>query len=250
MNVLIACECSGHTREAFRALGHNAWSCDLLLSEDNSQFHLQCDVRSILDGGWDLMIAHPDCTYLTNSAAWAFTDGPYHQKVKPGTLVGQARRDAREEALAFVQLLLGAPIPRIAVENQVGAISSRIRPADQYIHPWQFGHDASKKTGLWLKNLPPLEFNIAQVVSPRGWGKVMCAADMVECIGPTEDDTITRFHEGVLFGTRLDPAPAMRWANQTDSGQNKLTPGDDRWKERARTYQGWSDAMAAQWGCL
>ena len=105
---------------------------------------------------WDLMIAHPPCTYLTNAAAWAFGDGPYHQRVKPETLVGAARRQAREEAVAFVRALADAPIPRIAIENPVGALSRLWRKPDQTIQPWQFGHNASKATCLWLKGLPPL----------------------------------------------------------------------------------------------
>jgi hypothetical protein len=106
---------------------------------------------------WDLMIAHPPCTYLTNSAAWAFGDGPYHQQVKPGTLVGAARRAAREEAVAFVKALHDAPIARVAIENPIGALSTMWRKPDQTIQPWQFGHDASKATCLWLKGLSKLE---------------------------------------------------------------------------------------------
>jgi hypothetical protein len=174
-------------------------------------------VRDLLhDGLWDLMIAHPDCTYLTNSAAWAYGDGPYHQNVKPGTLVGAARRAARVEALDFVRLLLDAPVPRIALENPVGAIGTAIRPATQYIQPYEYGDDASKITGLWLKNLPPL------APTARVPGRIVT-------------------HNG---------KQVERWGNQTDSGQNKLTPSADRWKERARTYQGWADAMAEQWGKL
>lgn len=212
MRVLVACEYSGRVREAFRKLGHDAWSCDLLPADDNSEFHYQGDVRDILADGWDLLIAHPDCTYLTCSAEWAYSDGPYHQKVKPETLVGSARREAREKALLFVDLLMNAPIKRKAIENPRGVISTRIRPASQYIQPHQYGHDASKITGLWLENLPPLVPTCH--VQPR-----------------------------IVNGR-------PRWSNQTDSGQNKLTPGPDRWKERARTYEGWAEAMANQWGAL
>jgi len=208
----VACEYSGRVREAFRKLGHDAWSCDLLPADDNSEFHYQGDVRDILADGWDLLIAHPDCTYLTCSAEWAYSDGPYHQKVKPETLVGSARREAREKALLFVDLLMNAPIKRKAIENPRGVISTRIRPASQYIQPHQYGHDASKITGLWLENLPPLVPTCH--VQPR-----------------------------IVNGR-------PRWSNQTDSGQNKLTPGPDRWKERARTYEGWAEAMANQWGAL
>jgi len=212
VRVLVACEYSGRVREAFRKLGHDAWSCDLLPADDNSEFHYQGDVRDILADGWDLLIAHPDCTYLTCSAEWAYSDGPYHQKVKPETLVGSARREAREKALLFVDLLMNAPIKRKAIENPRGVISTRIRPASQYIQPHQYGHDASKITGLWLENLPPLVPTCH--VQPR-----------------------------IVNGR-------PRWSNQTDSGQNKLTPGPDRWKERARTYEGWAEAMANQWGAL
>lgn len=208
MRVLVACEFSGVVRDAFIARGHDAMSCDLLPTEAPGP-HYQGDVRDILGDGWDLMIAHPPCTYLTNSAAWAFTDGPYHQKVRPGTLVGAARRKAREQALAFVQTLLDAPIPRIALENPIGCIGTRIRPHDQRIQPYQFGHDASKATCLWLKNLPKLR--------PTG------------------------FVEPRIINGR------PRWSNQTDSGQNRLSPSERRWMDRSVTYQGIADAMAAQW---
>ena len=215
MRVLVACEYSGRVRDAFISKGHDAISCDLLPTERPGP-HYQGDVRDILRQGFDLMIAHPDCTYLTNSAAWAYKDGPYHQKVKPGTAVGGERRSLREGALVFVRLLMDAPIKRIAIENPVGVISTAIRPATQYIQPYEYGHDASKKTGLWLKNLPPL---------------------IPTChIAPRE-----AIHNGIAV---------RRWGNQTDSGQNNLPPTDDRWQIRARTYQGWADAMADQWGCL
>lgn len=158
MRVLVACEFSGIVREAFNACaGVHAISCDLLPPEDGRvDYHYQGDVREILNDGWDLMIAHPPCTYLNGAGAWAFKDGPYHQQVKAGTLVGAARRQAREGALDFVRVLLAAPIERIALENPVGSISTAIRKPDQTIQPWQFGHDASKATCLWLKNLAPL----------------------------------------------------------------------------------------------
>lgn len=141
MRVLVACEYSGRVREAFRRRGHDAWSCDLLESEDGSPFHVQGDVTPLLGQGWDLMVCHPPCTYLTRAGArwWA------------------ERKQEQEEALAFVQLLLNAPIPRIALENPPGAIGTRIRPADQYVHPWEFGHPETKTTGLWLKGLPTLK---------------------------------------------------------------------------------------------
>lgn len=216
MRVLIACEYSGRVRDAFRARGHDAISCDLLPSETPGPHH-QGDVREVLKDNWDLLIAHPDCTYLTCSAEWAYKDGPYHQKVKPGVLVGAARREAREQALDFVRLLMDAPIEKKAIENPRGVISTQIRPASQYIQPFEYGDDASKITGLWLENLPNLiptnRIKGRLIEWPRGSGKIV-----------------------------------ERWANQTDSGQNKLTPSAGRWKERARTYGGWANAMAKQWG--
>ena len=202
MNVLIGCEYSGMVRRAFNRLGHNAWSCDLLPADDGSDRHCQMDVLSdsVLDGpteGWDLAIFHPPCTYLSVSGMHWTTRG---------------KRDPQltEDALAFVRRLMDAPIPRIAIENPVSVISSRIRKPDQIIQPYWFGDDASKKTCLWLKNLPPL--------------------------------TPTNHVAGRAVGDKL------RWGNQTDSGQNKLAPSADRWKERSVTYPGIARAMAEQWG--
>lgn len=143
MKVLVACEFSGTVREAFRKRGHDVMSCDLLPSDDNSPHHYQGDVLDILYDGWDIMIAHPPCTYLAVS-------GLHWNKRVPG------RAEKTEEALDFVRLLLSAPIECIALENPVSCISSRIRKPDQIIQPWWFGDDASKKTCLWLKNLAPL----------------------------------------------------------------------------------------------
>lgn len=198
MKILIACEYSGVVRDAFTRFGHDVTSCDLLPTERPGN-HYQGDVRDILDAGWDLMVAHPPCTYLCSS-------GLHWNKRRP------ARAALTEESLDFVRLLLGAPVPRIALENPIGCISTRIRPPDQTVQPWQFGHDASKATCLWLKGLPLLR--PTNLVPPR-----------------------------IVRGQK-------RWGNQTDSGQNNLPPSDDRWKVRSLTYQGIADAMAAQWsGC-
>ena len=140
MRVLIACEFSGVVRRAFRALGHDAWSCDLLPSEDGSPIHWIGPVEYILAEGWDLMIAHPPCTHLAVSGARWFKDKMVEQ----------------QEALKFVQLLMDAPIPRIAIENPISIISGKIRKPDQIIQPWQYGHGETKATCLWLKNLPKL----------------------------------------------------------------------------------------------
>lgn len=196
MRVLVACEYSGAVRDAFRARGHDAMSCDLLPTDVDGP-HYQGDVFDVIGDGWDLMIAHPPCTYLSSSGLhWN------------GRVEGRAAKT--EDALAFVRALLDAPIPRIAVENPVGCIGTRIRKADQTIQPHQFGDDASKATCLWLKGLPLL--------------------------------TPTAHVPGREVNGRL------RWANQTDSGQNRLAPSPDRWKLRSATFPGIAAAMADQWG--
>jgi site-specific DNA-cytosine methylase len=139
MKVLIACEFSGIVRDAFCRVGHDAWSCDFLESEIPGN-HIKGDVLRILNDNWDLMIAHPPCTYLAVSGARWFK--------------GRLREQA--VALDFVRMLMDAPIKKIALENPVSVISTRIRKPDQIIQPWQFGHGETKKTCLWLKNLPPL----------------------------------------------------------------------------------------------
>lgn len=183
MRVIIACEFSGIVRDAFIAHGHNAMSCDLLPTELPGP-HLQCDIRDIDLSKYDLLIAHPPCTHLASSGARWFA---------------QKRRE-QEEALAFVRWFMSLPVQRIAIENPVGLIGSVIRPSDQIIHPWQFGHEEEKTTCLWLKNLPKLR--PTRVVSERK--------------------------------QRL-------W---------RLSPSEDRWKERSRTYRGIAEAMAEQWGSV
>jgi hypothetical protein len=195
MRVLVACEFSGTVREAFAARGHDAWSCDLVESERPGQ-HLVGDVRAHLDDGWELMIAHPPCTYLSNAGqCWKF------------------RRPERQElahlALDFVRELLDAPIPHIAIENPLGLIGSYIRPPDQTIQPWQFGHVANKPLGLWLKDVPLLQ---ATCVVDRG-----------------------RFYQKAN-GKRL-------------SAWNHVTTGRDvnRARIAAVTFDGIAQAMADQW---
>ena len=139
MRVLVACEFSGVVRDAFLARGHYAKSCDLL-ETDSPGPHYMGDVMNIIDCGWDLLIAHPPCTHLAVSGARWFKD----------------KLEEQEGALEFVQMLLDAPVERIALENPVSIISTRIRKPDQIIQPWMFGHGETKKTCLWLKNLPLL----------------------------------------------------------------------------------------------
>lgn len=151
VRILVACEFSGTVRDAFLALGHDAWSCDLLPTESPGP-HIHGDVLDVLEQGWDLMIAHPPCTHLAVSGARWF----------------KGKRDEQAEALAFVDALLNAPIPLIALENPVSIISSRIRKPDQIIQPWQFGHPETKATCLWLKGLPKLQpTNVVEGREPR-----------------------------------------------------------------------------------
>lgn len=199
MRVLVACEFSGTVRDAFAARGHDAVSCDLLPSKKPGN-HIQGSVldHDIAHGGWDLVIAHPDCTFLTVSAnAWAGEDW---------------RIEARLAAMHFVRALWAFPCPRVCIENPIGVLGTFWRKADQIIQPHEYGHDASKQTCLWLRGLPQLK--------------------------PTRN-VPPRIVEG-----------KPRWGNQTDSGQNKLAPSDDRWMLRAETYQGIAEAMADQWGGL
>lgn len=216
VNVIVACEFSGAVREAFRALGHSAWSCDLLPAEGVGH-HIIGDALSVLDrkpssprrkytfsapdnqvpqiGKWDLMIAHPPCTHLAVSGARWFKD----------------KRKEQEEALEFVRRLMAAPIPRICIENPVSVISSRIRKPDQIIQPWMFGDYATKATCLWLKGLPKL---------------VPTYRTAEEC----------RIALGLPRGTK----PSDRI--------HKMPPGPNRAKERSRTFHGIAAAFAEQWG--
>jgi hypothetical protein len=205
VRVLVACEFTGVVRRAFRARGHDAFSADLLPAADGGE-HLLCEnehhiFEIIAAGNWGLLIAHPECTYLCSS-------GLHWNSRRPG------REKLTEKALRFVWALFNSNVPRIALENPQGCINSRLpsMPRPQYVQPYEFGHDASKKTGLWLKNLPPLI--PSAYVAPR-----------------------------IVNGK-------PRWANQTDSGQNNLPPSEDRWKLRSETYSGIAEAMATQWGSL
>jgi hypothetical protein len=169
MKVLIACEYSGTVRDAFIAQGHDAISCDLLPT-DASGPHYQGDVRDILNDGFDLMIAHPPCTHLAVSGARWFKD----------------KQEEQAEALNFVRFLFDAPIDKIALENPISIISSRIRKPNQIIQPWQFGHPESKSTCLWLKNLPALApTNILPLPENGRWSNQTPSGQ--NKLGPSED---------------------------------------------------------------
>lgn len=140
MRVLVACEFSGIVRDAFRRIGHDAISCDLLETEADPAYHIKGDVLEVLDDGWDLMIAHPPCQYLAVSGARWFKD----------------RMPQQYAALEFVRRLMKAPVKKKCLENPISVISTKIRKPDQIIHPWMFGHPETKATCLWLEGLEPL----------------------------------------------------------------------------------------------
>ena len=203
MKILISCEYSGRVRDAFTAKGHDVTSCDLLPTERPGK-HYEGDVYDILyQDDWEMMIAHPDCTYLCSSGL--------HWNIKI-----EGRAEKTEEALEFITDLWTCGIPKICLENPVGCINTRLKfmPRPQYIQPYNFGEDASKKTGLWLKGLRPLR-----------------ATKQIEGRKVKKNGRIYR-----------------RWSNQTDSGQSNLGPSKTRGKDRSLTYQGIADAMAKQWG--
>ena len=203
MKILIACEYSGRVRDAFTEKGHQVTSCDLLPTESPGSHYLG-DVRDILHSGvWDMMIAHPECTYICSS-------GLHWNKRIPG------RAEKTEEALEFITELWQCGIPKICIENPVGCINTRLdfMPKPQYIQPYHYGEDASKKTGLWLKGLKPLK-----------------PTELVEGRKVVKNGKIYR-----------------RWSNQTDSGQSNLGPSKTRGKDRSLTYEGIAYAMAQQWG--
>lgn len=194
MRILVACERSGRVRDALLALGHDAVSCDIVPS-DRPGPHIVGDVLAVLADGWDMMIAFPPCTYLSKVGARRWKENTAN----------------RMAALDFVRALMDAPIPRIAIENPVGAISTNIRPASQYIEPWMFGDLFQKRTGLWLQNLPNLVPDI-----------------------PVRPEGVVRFVNG----------------GRTDRKGGKPTGGARSPIKRARTFEGIARAMAQQWGTL
>lgn len=231
LKVLIACEYSGAERDAFTALGHDATSCDLLPSQTPGKHH-QGDLREIIDQNWDLLIAHPPCTYMT-VAGIHWNRRAEHKRGRDeinGKTWGERQT---EEAVDFVRFLLSQEhIPKICLENPVSVISSRVRKPDQIVQPWQYGHPESKATCLWLKGLPPLQ--PTNIVAPPAW---RCCQSRV----PPEGVCV------VCLGVKR---PKPLWANMTPSGQNRLGPSADRWKVRSTTYAGIAAAMAQQWGGL
>jgi len=202
MRVLVACEYSGTVRDAFIAKGHDAMSCDLLPT-DKLGPHYQGDVFDVINDGWDLMIGHPPCTYLTYA-------GTRHWN-NPG------RAELREEALQFFIRLMDCSIPKLCLENPVGYVNTVYRKPDQIIHPYYFGDPVQKRTCLWLKNLPLLDYSATKLPKPE---------PMYICQGEKSK------------GKRINWCEAVK-------GTSKENP---RWKIRSTTFQGIADAMANQWG--
>lgn len=229
MKVLIGCENSGTVRDAFRVRGHDAWSNDLLPSDEGGP-HYQCDFfEAVDDDDWDLVIVHPPCTFLSSSGihwnnrgrGWEGTRDALEFVKRIFTLITKRRKKRK-------------PVPRLALENPNGIISTNIRPPDQIIQPNQFGDDASKATGFWLHRLPKLR--PTKNVPPR-WA---CCGEWITGVPSFVPDRCPICHGA--------NQALPRWANQTVSGQNKIGRVPDRWKLRSETFQGVADAMADQWG--
>lgn len=220
MRVLVACEFSGVVREAFKAKGHYAMSCDLLPTEIPGNHH-QGDIRDVLEAPWDLVIAHPPCTHLAVSGAAFFA---------------AKRADGRQQGgIDFFMIFTKLDhVAHVAIENPVGIMSTVWRKPDQIIQPYEHGHPESKKTCLWLKGLPKL---VPSCIVPPLWYKNPDGTDYKDSKGKRYSPT-----HFLMGRTQL-----ARWANQTPSGQNKLGPSPDRAKIRSRTYEGIAKAMAAQW---
>ncbi len=223
MDVLIGCETSGTVRDVFRTLGHNAVSCDILPAKRPGP-HLQMDLRKAMRmRRWDLLIAHPPCTYLTVCARrWLYHPDDRHlpvEKKRPHPNFPTRRDDETAAVAFFMELATFDAIPRRALENPVGIMASRHRPPDQIVHPYHFGDDASKATGLHLYGLPPIPlpprdqwYPPRMVWSPR--------------------------HKKVL----------PRWGNQCDGGGPNMPPSADRWDKKSATYPGIAAAMGIAWG--
>jgi len=219
MKILVACEESQTVTKEFHKKGHEVFSCDILpCSGGLPECHIQSDVRQYLDYDWDMILAFPPCDHLASSGARWFK---------------QKKADGRQQqGIDFFMLFANHPCPKIAIENPVGIMSSEFRKPDQIIQPYQFGHDASKRTCLWLKGLPLLKQT--EYVEP----KYGCACGK----------RFNFFTETQLHLCQKGGKIRKIGGNQTPSGQNKLGPSKDRAKIRSQTYKGIAKAMADQWG--
>lgn len=210
MKVLVACEYSAIVRDAFRKKGHRAWSCDLLPTEGDPTYHIQGNVLNVLNNGWDLMIAHPTCQYLTNAGVRHFHSHVVSKNGIRAKVYGSARFDAMQLGAAFFNDLKNAPIPRIAVENPIPHKYAKqlIGKYDQLVQPWMFGEKQTKAVCLWLKGLPKLV--------------------PTNIVGPPPKN--------------LTPEEKRSWHRV-----HYTSPGPDRAKKRSKFFRGIADAMAEQW---
>jgi len=225
MRILVGCEESKAVTIELRKLGHEAFSCDLQeCSGGHPEWHFKQDIFEVIDMGWDMAIFFPPCTYLTVTANGWFKDQP---PLKSGALVGQARRDARRDAIEFFKKLWNCGIPKIAIENPIGIMSSEFMKPTQIIHPYFFGDEARKTTCLWLKNLPPLYHN----------------------------KTLNLFDDKI---THVDQGKSSEWIDSKTgktkrqpkwyaSAKSSATDLGKRSKERSKTFPGIASAMANQW---
>jgi hypothetical protein len=187
MKILIACEMSGRVRDAFRAKGHNAWSCDLVDSEGDNGYHMKMDVLNpaILNNHWDMLIAFPPCTYVCSSGLHWNTRRP-------------ERQIETEKAIAFAKALLDCDIKKIALENPIGCLSTRIRKPDQIIQPWMFGHPESKATCLWLKGLPKLQpSNVLPLPKSGRWSNQTASGQNKLTPSDTRSTDRSRTYQGI-----------------------------------------------------
>lgn len=235
MKVLIACEESQTVCKAFREKGHEAYSCDIQdCSGGHPEWHIKDDVLLVMDDDWDLMIAHPPCTFLTVSNTYINRGCSKYTK--------EQAEEYRHEAILFFFSCADSHIPKIAIENPIGIMSNLYRKPDQIINPYDFGDNENKKTCLWLKNLPLLvvthskENFLFSSTNNSLDEKYICSV-----CGHIFDISFGK------YGCCLKPARIYR-NNITKSGQNKLPPSEDRSKLRSKTFPGIAKAMADQWG--
>ena len=221
MRILIACEFSGVVREAFAAKGHDVWSCDLLPTEQSGQ-HIQGDVLEVINDGWDMMIAHPPCTYLTNAGVAHFNVRKYGQKAID-------RWYKRIESFEFFMNLVNAPIEKIAIENPVGFPNSAYRKPDQIIHPYYFGERQMKRTCLWLKNLP----NLWYWLEPDLFGE-RTASEKPEPVFVHERQP-SKYYKGGEKKARYFVDAVAGYSN-------------NHGHERSKSFSSIAEAMADQWG--
>lgn len=210
MKVLVACEVSGRVRDAFRRLGHDAWSCDLMASHDDNPYHIVGDCLGLLGAGWDCMVAHPPCTFLTNAGVRWLEDNPERWK-------------QMEHGREFFLSLLNAPIPKIVIENPIPHKHANLPRYQQTIQPYMFGDPISKRTCLWLKGLDPL------VIPPKDeWAQPHFVTK--------SDGTLKALYDNQV------------WSNKNQKAYPKESPSEDRGAKRSVTYQGIANAIAYQYG--